>query len=110
VRAEAFEQTPERRLVPCEACSPGGCLGGISLGSEPVNAGSPVGVFEWSTTTEGHFSTPQVRCLQCKTLDLYGHLYPGDMDRYAERLDSAADQAGKAKSRPDDDESVQATQ
>ena len=31
------------------------------------------------------------------TLDLYGHLYPGDMDRYADRLDSAADDAGKAK-------------
>jgi len=27
------------------------------------------------------------------TLDLYGHLYPGDMDRYADRLDSAADDA-----------------
>jgi integrase len=38
------------------------------------------------------------------TLDLYGHLYPGDMDRYADRLDSAADDAGKAKMRPDDDE------
>ena len=25
------------------------------------------------------------------TLDLYGHLYPGDMDRYADRLDSAAE-------------------
>jgi len=24
------------------------------------------------------------------TLDLYGHLYPDDMDRYADRLDSAA--------------------
>jgi hypothetical protein len=24
------------------------------------------------------------------TLDLYGHLYPGDMDRYADRLDEAA--------------------
>jgi len=32
------------------------------------------------------------------TLDLYGHLYPGDMDRYADRLDSAAAQAGKTKS------------
>ena len=35
------------------------------------------------------------------TLDLYGHLYPGDMDRYADRLDSAAHEAaheaGKAK-------------
>ena len=28
------------------------------------------------------------------TLDLYGHLYPGDMDRYADRLDSAADERG----------------
>jgi integrase len=36
------------------------------------------------------------------TLDLYGHLYPGEMDRYAERLNSAADQASKAKMRPDD--------
>ena len=41
------------------------------------------------------------------TLDLYGHLYPGDMDRYADRLDSAADDAGKAKIRPDDDEDEQ---
>ena len=32
------------------------------------------------------------------TLDLYGHLYPGDMDRYADRLgDAAADATGKAK-------------
>jgi integrase len=37
------------------------------------------------------------------TLDLYGHLYPGEMDRYADRLDSAAGDAGKAKIRPDDD-------
>jgi hypothetical protein len=36
------------------------------------------------------------------TLDLYGHLYPGDMDRYADRLDSAADYACKTKIRPDD--------
>jgi integrase len=34
------------------------------------------------------------------TLDLYGHLYPGDMDRYADRLDSAADEASKAKISP----------
>ena len=40
------------------------------------------------------------------TLDLYGHLYPGEMDRYAERLDSAADQASKAKMRPDAGESL----
>jgi integrase len=37
------------------------------------------------------------------TLDLYGHLYPGDMDKYADRLgDAAADAAGKAKTRPND--------
>jgi integrase len=31
------------------------------------------------------------------TLDLYGHLYPGEMDRYADRLDVAADEASEAK-------------
>ncbi|HYB15860.1 MAG TPA: hypothetical protein VEF71_10370 [Streptosporangiaceae bacterium] len=35
------------------------------------------------------------------TLDLYGHLYPDDMDRYADRLDSAAWTAVPAKIRPD---------
>jgi integrase len=25
------------------------------------------------------------------TLDLYGHLYPGEMDRYADRLDRPAE-------------------
>jgi integrase len=47
------------------------------------------------------------------TLDLYGHLYPGEMDRYADRLGSAAeevaDDAGKARTRPEDDEDEQAT-
>jgi len=41
------------------------------------------------------------------TLDLYGHLYPGDMDKYADRLDDAANEAtsiGKAKTRPDNQE------
>jgi len=39
------------------------------------------------------------------TLDLYGHLYPGDMDKYADRLDDAAtDATGKAKTRPEDEE------
>ena len=37
------------------------------------------------------------------TLGLYGHLYPGDMDKYADRLDDAAAATGKAKTRPDDD-------
>ena len=41
------------------------------------------------------------------TLDLYGHLYPGEMDRYAERLDGAAGEADKAKTRPDDNEDEQ---
>jgi integrase len=36
------------------------------------------------------------------TLDLYGHLYPGDMDRYADRLGDAAEEADPAKIRPDD--------
>jgi len=40
------------------------------------------------------------------TLDLYGHLYPGDMDRYADRLGDAAEEAAKeadpARIRPDD--------
>ena len=38
------------------------------------------------------------------TLDLYGRLYPGDMDRYADRPDSAADDACKAKIRPVDED------
>ena len=39
------------------------------------------------------------------TLDLYGHLYPGEMDRYADRLDEAAGNAldEAARMRPDDD-------
>lgn len=36
------------------------------------------------------------------TLDLYGHLYPGEMDRYADRLDGAAGNADAAKMRPAD--------
>jgi len=36
------------------------------------------------------------------TLDLYGHLYPGDMDRYADRLGDAAELADPARIRPDD--------
>ena len=36
------------------------------------------------------------------TLDLYGHLYPGDMDGYADRLGNAAELADPAKIRPDD--------
>jgi len=35
------------------------------------------------------------------TLDLYGHLYPGDMDGYADRLGSAAELADPARIRPD---------
>ena len=36
------------------------------------------------------------------TLDLYGHLYPGEMDRYADRLDEVA-KGDAAKMRPDED-------
>ena len=36
------------------------------------------------------------------TLDLYGHLHPGEMDRYADRLDEAAGVTDAAKMRPDD--------
>jgi len=36
------------------------------------------------------------------TLDLYGHLYPGEMDRYAARLDDAAGMTDAAKMRPHD--------
>ena len=35
------------------------------------------------------------------TLDLYGHLYPGEMDRYADRLNEAAGMTDAAKMRPD---------
>jgi integrase len=38
------------------------------------------------------------------TLDLYGHLYPGEMDRYADRLGDAAEEADPAKIRPDDED------
>jgi integrase len=37
------------------------------------------------------------------TLDLYGHLYPGEMDRYADRLNEAAGMSDAAKMRPDGD-------
>jgi integrase len=43
------------------------------------------------------------------TQDLYGHLYPGQMDRYADRLDSAAGDADKANIRPDDSANENAT-
>ena len=45
-----------------------------------------------------------------KTLDLYGHLYLGEMDRYADRLDAAADEASEAKMRPDDEDDDPATE
>jgi hypothetical protein len=45
------------------------------------------------------------------TLDLYGHLYPGEMDRYADRLNEAAGMSDAADDvanmRPDDDEDEQ---
>ena len=36
------------------------------------------------------------------TLDLYGHLYPGEMDRYADRLDTRPRMADAARIRPDE--------
>jgi hypothetical protein len=36
------------------------------------------------------------------TLDLYGHLYPGVMDRYADRLSEASGMSDVARMRPDD--------
>jgi hypothetical protein len=36
-----------------------------------------------------------------------GHLYPGEMDRYADRLSEAATSDDAAKMRPDDDEDDQ---
>lgn len=41
------------------------------------------------------------------TLDLYGHLYPGEMDRYADQLNEAAGMTDVARTRPDDDEDEQ---
>ena len=45
------------------------------------------------------------------TLDLYGHLCPGEMDRYADRLNEAAGMSDAAddaaRMRPDDDETEQ---
>jgi integrase len=35
------------------------------------------------------------------TLDLYGHLYPGEMDRYADRLNEAVGMTDAAKMRPE---------
>ena len=42
------------------------------------------------------------------TPDLYGHLYPGDMDGYADRLGNAAELADPARIRPDDVDDVPA--
>ena len=33
------------------------------------------------------------------TLHLYGHLYPGEMDRYADRLDAAANEVSSSGTR-----------
>jgi len=43
------------------------------------------------------------------TLDLYGHLYPGEMDRYADRLGTAAEVSDPARIRPDDDSGQEAS-
>jgi integrase len=38
------------------------------------------------------------------TMDLYGHLYPADMDPWVDRLDAAAGEAGTTRIRPDDED------
>jgi len=56
VRAQAFEQTPERRLVPRQA----GCPVGVSSSSELIDVGLRAGAFVGSITeAERHFSTPK---------------------------------------------------
>jgi hypothetical protein len=40
------------------------------------------------------------------TPDLYGHLYPGEIDRYADRLNEAAGMTDAAKMRPDEADDV----
>jgi hypothetical protein len=60
VRAQAFEQAPERRLVSPQSCS---AVGG-SLSSELIDPRLPAAAFGGSTeATVGHLSTPQVRWL-----------------------------------------------
>jgi integrase len=59
-----------------------------------IQAGYPP---KWLQAIMGHASITT-------TLDLYGHLYPADMDRYVDRLDEAAEAAGTARMRPDDPE------
>ena len=41
------------------------------------------------------------------TLDLYGHLYAGDMDRYADRLGDAAEEADPGQNDEKDDPAVE---
>lgn len=55
-----------------------------------IQAGYPP---KWLQQILGHASITT-------TLDLYGHLYPADMDLYVDRLDSAAEEVVKAKMRP----------
>jgi len=57
-----------------------------------IQAGYPP---KWLQAIMGHASITT-------TLDLYGHLYPADMDLWADRLDAAAEEAGTARIRPDD--------
>jgi hypothetical protein len=45
--------------------------------------------------------TISVKAGAATTLDLYGHLCPGDMDRYSDRLGEAAEAADPAIIRPD---------
>lgn len=62
-----------------------------TVASLMIQAGYPP---KWLQAIMGHASITT-------TLDLYGHLYPADMDLRADRLDAAA---GTARIRPDDED------
>jgi hypothetical protein len=71
----------------------------------------------WGSATSNqdreHHPAPgsRLRSAGRRVSTLYGHLYPGEMDRYADRLNEAAEMsdaaADAAKMRPDDDENEQ---
>jgi len=54
VPPQVLKQALQERLVPCQACRPGGA----GLSSELIELHLPIAAFEGSATTEGHFYTP----------------------------------------------------
>ena len=67
----------------------------------PLRTATPVGNLS-RPAVDGSLSFLASVSTITTTLDLYGHLYPGEMDRYAARLDDATGDADAAKMRPDD--------